>query len=245
MHVIGILTLLVQLGFAAHAIRRGHGWLWIYLIVFVPLIGCLLYTMMVLVPEAGGTRAARRASRAIVTTLDPRRDLRKRIENLDISDTVDNRIALAGELLKHGMVDESIKLYERSLEGIYRTDPHLLLGLATALFEAGDFSRAKEIFDTLLEENPDFKNQDGQLLHARVLEELGQTDQALKEYGALAESYPGAEAKCRYALLLKRLGRTGEARGLFEEILKTAKRVTRHSYRLNKEWITIAKRELA
>lgn len=52
MPVIGILILIIQIGFAAHAIRRGHDQIWIYLIIFVPLIGCLLYTLMVLLPEA-------------------------------------------------------------------------------------------------------------------------------------------------------------------------------------------------
>jgi hypothetical protein len=41
------------------------------------------------------------------------------------------------------------------------------------------------------------------------------------------------------------MGKTSEARALFEDILKDAKIASRHSHRLNKEWVDIAKREVA
>ncbi|MFZ1494186.1 MAG: tetratricopeptide repeat protein [Candidatus Competibacter denitrificans] len=243
MPVIGILILIIQIGFAAHAIRRGHDQIWIYLIIFVPLIGCLLYTLMVLLPEARSSRAVRGVSKAITTTLDPKRDLRKRLDNLDASDTVENRTMLADELIKHGMIDDAIELYQRSLKGIYSTDPYLLLGLAKAFFLAGKFKDSKETLDTLIQKNPEFRTQEGHLLYARSLEELGEIDKAMEEYQALCQYYSGAEAKCRYGLLLKRQGKIAEATQIFEELIRTAKRASKHSNRLNKEWLDIARRE--
>jgi hypothetical protein len=245
MEIAGIFILLIQIGFAVHAIRRGHPLLWVFLIIFLPLLGCILYSVMVLLPEVIQSRTARRGSRALLRTLDPQKELRKRREALEISDTIDNRSALAQEYLKHGMLDEAVSLYESSLTGIYRTDSSLLLGLAKALVESGDFERAREKLETLFQANPEFENQEAHLLYARSLEALGELDRALDEYRALAGYSAGAEAKCRHALLLKRMGRTAEARALFEEILKDAKLATSHSYRLNKEWVDIARREVS
>lgn len=245
MPFLGIVILIIQIGFAAHAIRRGHDQLWIYLIIFVPLIGCILYTVMVVLPEARSSRAVRGVSKAVTTTLDPKRDLRKRVEDLGVSDTTENRVMLAEELVKHGMVDDAVALYQRSLTGIYATDPHLMLGLAKAFFAAGQFKQTQETLDRLSQINPEYRNQDGHLLYARALEELGEIDQAAEEYRALCRYYNGAEAKCRYGLLLKRNGKSAEAVTLFEELLRAAKRASKHSNRLNKDWIAVARRETA
>jgi hypothetical protein len=244
MQTTGILMLLIQIGFAIHAIRRGYPLFWVFLIIFVPLIGCLLYVVMVLLPEAAQSRTARQGSKLFRKALDPGKELRQRREALELSDTVGNRAALAQEYLKQGMLDDAIQLYERSLTGMYRTDSGLLLGLATALVQAGKFERARETLDTLYEANPGYDNSDAHLLYARAFEELGATDRALEEYAALLRAASGAEVKCRYALLLKRVGRDAEAKGLFEEIVRDANRAGPHSYRLNREWVDRAKREL-
>lgn len=245
MPVLGLFILVVQLCFAAHAIRRGHDQIWIYLIIFVPMVGCMLYSLMVLVPEARSSRAVKGVSKAVTTTLDPKRDLRKRLENLDMSDTVENRVMLAEELVKHGMVDDAITLYQRSLTGIYATDPHLMLGLGQAFFAAGRFKDARETLERLIQANPEFRSQEGHLLYARSLEELGDADQATEEYRALCQYYNGAEAKCRYGLFLKRHGKSPEAVQIFEELLRAANRASKHSNRLSREWIALARREIA
>lgn len=240
----GILMLLVQIGFAIHAIKRGYPLFWVFLIVFVPLIGCLLYIVMVLIPEAMQSRTAYQGARALRKALDPGKELRRLREALDISDTVGNRAALAAEYLRQGMLDDAIQLYESSLTGIYRTDPELLSGLAAALVRAQRYDRAKETLDALYAANPDYENSDARLLQARTLEELGETDQALEAYAGLLRTASGAEVKCRYGLLLKRIGRTDEALALFREILKDAKAGTRHSAQLNREWVETAQREM-
>jgi hypothetical protein len=45
------------------------------------------------------------------------------------------------------------------------------------------------------------------LLLARGYEELGATDTAVEEYSRLVRYFPGAEAPCRYAMLLKEISK--------------------------------------
>jgi len=236
--------LLIQIGFAVHAMRRGYSLFWVFLIIFVPLIGCILYVVMVLIPEAMRSRAALQGGKALRKAMDPGKDLRELQEALERSDTVGNRVALAQEYLKRGQYEAAIPLYEAALTGFYRDDPELLLGLTRALCGAGKFERAREALESFRAANPDYSNAEAQLLYARVLEELGDTEPALNEYALLAEKAPSAEIKCRYGRLLKQVGRQAEARSLFEEVVKDAKGATQHSYRLNREWVELARREL-
>lgn len=244
MGITGIIMLAIQIGFAVHAMRRGYPLFWVFLIIFVPLIGCLLYIVMVILPEALQSRAAQQGSKAFMKAIDPGKELRRLKEALEISDTIGNRLALAREYLRQNKLDEAIELFESSLSGMYRTDPDILLGLATALVEAQRFELAKQRLDALFQANPDYDGADARLLYARSLDALDETDQAAAEYAGLLRRSPSAEVKCRYGLLLKRVGNLTEARALFEEVLKGTKGGSQHSNRLNKEWVDMAKREL-
>ncbi|MGZ8218036.1 tetratricopeptide repeat protein [Methylomagnum sp.] len=243
MEITGILMLAIQIGFAVHAMRRGYPLFWVFLIIFVPLIGCLLYIIMVILPEALQSRTARQGSKVFLKAIDPGKELRRLREALEISDTIGNRLALAREYLRQGKLDEAIDLFESSLSGMYRTDPDILIGLATALVEAQRFDRARAALETLFQANPDYDSADARLLYARSLDALDQTDQAAGEYLGLLQRSSSTELKCRYALLLKRTGNLAEAKALFGEVLKDAKGGSQHSNRLNKEWVDMAKRE--
>jgi hypothetical protein len=67
---------------------------------------------------------------------------------------------------------------------------------------------------------------------------------ALRAYAVLSRGAAGEEARCRYALLLKSLGRTGEAYALFDEMLRHARVSSGHYRREEKKWLDIARREL-
>jgi hypothetical protein len=82
------------------------------------------------------------------------------------------------------------------------------------------------------------------LLYARALEELGALEEAEHAYAEVAPAYPGAEARLRYALLLKRRGNLDEARRMFKDLLDGAKLGPAHYRRAQAEWLDLARREL-
>jgi len=93
--------------------------------------------------------------------------------------------------------------------------------------------------------NPEYRSAEGHLFYARCLEMQGNSEAALYEYEALADYYPGQEAKSRYARLLKESGRDDEAKRLFQEICQSVELMPKHARRMQKEWYDFAKRQLA
>ena len=99
--------------------------------------------------------------------------------------------------------------------------------LAIACFEAGKSDRARELLEKLPPSGSQSENDRAALLLARLLEEDGETDRALALYAEVGERMPGAEAQCRQAGLLMKLGRSREALSPLAEAERRAKRMDR------------------
>ena len=235
-----ILSLLIQVSFAVHVIRTGRDTRWIYLIIMAPMIGCLIYFFAEIFPTLGQERAVRKLRNKLSNTIDPGRTLRERAENLKVSNNVENVVRLAEACLGRKLYDKAILLYQDARKGIFQNDPVLMLGLARAYFEQQDYAHAKKTLDDLIATNPDFKSGDGHLLYAKSLEALNEKEAALHEYDALVQYNSAPEAKCRYALLLKKNGNHSKANALFGELLLTARQSPRNFIKSNRHWIDIA-----
>ena len=193
--LIFILTLAVQAGLIVHVIKTGRNTLWIWAIALLPAAGSLAYVVVEILPQAFGGRTARRSRAGMQRMIDPNRDLRRAAAEVEISGNVDARRRLAEELYERGQYAEAATVYQGGLKGIFEHDPTLLLGLARAQFATADFAGARASLERLIQHNPDFKSADGHLLYARTLEAQNALDEAEHEYAAVAQGYPGAEAR--------------------------------------------------
>jgi hypothetical protein len=240
---LALLLVLIDIVLMVHAAKTGRFSPWGYIILMLPGIGALAYAVVELIPEWLNGVQGQKARRHVVNTLDPRRRYRELSDRLATSDTIANRTALAAECLELGLFDEAKMHYEHVLVLPMGDDPQFALGKARAEFGCGQPEGTLSTLDRLRERWPDFQSADAHLLYARALEEIGRTDEALDEYHALAGYFPGAEAKVRYGILLKKAGRSREGRALLQEVLKQFRRAPRYVRKAQAEWLVIAERE--
>jgi hypothetical protein len=245
MPILGVLEVIAQVLCAVHIVRTGRPYYWIYVVVFVPMVGMLVYFFVEVMPDLLGTRTARSAVAGVGRALDPGRAVREAERNLAMAPTTEHKAALAGAYVDAGRLDEAATLYRDSLTGVHANDPALMTGLARAEFARGNFPEVERVLDALREANLHFQSADCHLLYARSLDEQGKTDAAVHEYQALAPYYPGQEARCRYAMLLEKTGNHRESQRLFREICQSVEMSPRHARRLQREWYDIARRALA
>ena len=245
MPALGLLVLLAQIACAVHVVRTGRNYLWIFLIIFVPVLGIAVYLIAEVLPGLAGSRGARQAASGFGRMLDPGRGMREAQRQVAITPTVQNKAVLAEEYLRAGQPEPAAALYRETLTGIHATEPGLMLGLARAQFALGDIAGAHATLAELRRANPGYVSPEAQLLYARSLEESGDLLDAVREYETVAGSYPGQEARCRYAMLLERLGRNDDARRLYEEIRQAIDYGPRQVRRDQREWYEIARRQLA
>jgi hypothetical protein len=239
-----VLSLLIQAALIVHVIKSGRNTLWIWAIALLPMAGPLAYVAVELLPQLFRGTAARRARSGVQRILDPDRGLRRAGAEVAISGNLDARRRLAEELYERGKFDGAIEVYAAGLTGIFEHDPTLLLGKARAEFTNQKFAAARATLERLKLNNPEFKSTEARLLYARTLEAEGALLEAEREYASIAPDYPGAEARLRFGMLLKRLGKAEQARSELGELLDSALLSPPHYRRAQAEWLDLARREL-
>jgi hypothetical protein len=239
-----IISIIVQAALIVHVIKTGRNGLWMMAIGFLPLVGSLAYVVVEILPSLFKGRTARRARAGVSRLVDPDRDLRRAAAEVEVSGNVDARRRLAEELFERGQYVEAIRVYEGGLKGVFEHDPTLLVGMAQAQFAAQDHAAARTTLERLQRQNADFNSVDARLLYARALEATDALPEAETEYAAIAGGYPGAEARLRYGLLLKRRGKLDEARQIFKDLLDAARLGPPHYRKAQAEWLERARREL-
>ena len=236
------LLLIIQITFAIHVFKSGRDQKWIWIIMFAPVLGCLAYYVVEIFPNSREERKVREGIRDIAKSLNPDGELKRRAAELQVSDTVENKTALAEECLAKGMFDEAITLYLSAMSGPFAADPKLLFGLGRAYFYNGNFTDAKCLFERLHGERGDFHRNEVELLLARCYESLGNAAEAERLYEKLKDHYVGFEAKYRYAVMLKRSGHPAQANELFDAVITAGQR-NKNMLADEREWLKLATHE--
>jgi hypothetical protein len=234
------LSLLVQVTCAYHVVRTGRDKYWLFVILFFSLIGCAIYFFVEMLPDLMGGRTGRNLAAGAKKIIDPDRAWREAMTQVEISPTAHNKRVLADACVARGNFADAIALYTETLTGHDAYEPDLLRSRAGARLLAGDHAGALTDLDTLRAHNPDYQSEAAHLIYARALDSSGRDEEALTEYAALVAYSTGEEARCRYALLLKRMGRQAQAQSVFAEILRRARHAPRHYRRIEREWIDAA-----
>ena len=242
---VALVILLLDLTLIYHAAKTGRLQPWAFIILMVPFIGALAYIVVELVPEWFGSPGAQQARKRVANRLDPEKRYRELSDQLANTDTIANRAALAAECQMIARFDEAERHYDHILNLPMGGEPAYALGKAQAQFDRNRPAEALATLDDLQKRWPDFQSAEGHLLYARALAEIGRVDQALEEFHAVAAYFPGAEARVRYGMLLRMVGRTAEARVVFNELLIQMRRAPKYLRDAQAEWLAIAEKQLS
>jgi hypothetical protein len=223
--IVYLAIIAVQVAMIIDVIRNGRNRIWIMALMFLPVASTIAYLVIEVFPRMQHNRHVRQARQAIVEKLDPERELRSARAELDIADTAANRMRMADALADLGRHKEALPLYQRAVGK--RLDVHLAAKLARSLYLNDRPQEALETLDALSEVSAQSDRDRLALLRARVLEELGRDEEALPLFADVSERLPGDEARCRYAALLLKLGKKGQARMVLEDVEHRLKRVNR------------------
>jgi len=246
MHIFGIgLHVLIATFFAIHALRTGREMYWLFVLFAFPLLGSLVYAVVVWLPAARGTRVGRRVQRSALALLNPGRELREAQQALEATPSSGNHLRLADALLADGKAAEAVEHYAKAREGVQADDPEIEVRHAHALLDAGQAEAARDLLQALIQRRPDFRSPSGHLVFAQAVAASGERARAREEFEALIPGFAGLQARARYAELLVEWSEFAEAARLTAESLKLAQRMPRHARDLNADWLRSLKKSAA
>jgi len=235
-----VLNYLVAISCAVHAVRTGRQMYWLMILMMVPALGSIIYIIAEVMPEVAGSRGARQAGQAARRAVDPGRDVRTALHELEVSRTPANLKNAADAFTAIGREDQALELYQEATAGAFGDDPAMLSGRAHAEFAVGDAAAVLISLDALRAAQPNVRAPEEHLLYARAHEALGQIDEAVREYKAVSAYFPGAEALARLALCLENNDRADEANEHWKNIVAGARIAPKFARKIQKRWIDMA-----
>jgi len=238
------LTYFIQLLLIIHVFKTGRDRYWIWLLLFLPLIGGVAYLVVEIIPGFTSSITGQKTRRGVRNLIDPGAGVRSQAAAWEQSPNADNGRRYAEALLAAGRASEAEDILDQALNGFFKTDPALLLLKTRAQFDLEKWEPCLATMEALQQHNPEFRSPEGHLLYARALERCGRLQEAIREYRAVAGYFPGAQARFLLGLALKNAGQDKQAEEEFKSMIQDAKLAPAHFRKSEKHWLDRAAREL-
>ncbi len=229
----------LQIFCAYHAYQRGTLNRWIWLIVFVPVVGSIIY----LFSEVFSGSRVRGPKVDIGAIINPGIHIKRLEDNLRFTDTFANRIKLADAYLAAGQTDKAVELYEASLTGTFADNEHALSQLLVAFYNQERYADVIAVAEKI-RTSQKFAKSKAHLLYAMALENTGKTEAAETEFKAMKGRYSCFEQRYQYGMFLKRAGRDDDARRIFTDMLDEVPHLGSVEKQSGRVWFAKAKDEL-
>jgi hypothetical protein len=225
---------LIALFFAVHAMRSGQQMYWLFVLFSFPLLGSIVYFLVIYLPNSRLDHGARKVVAAAAKTLDPTRELREARAAFDYTPTAQNQMRLAGALLDSGQAVDAAQNYDACLKGPFASDLEIRLGAARAYFACERFNETITHLEFIRRTNPDFRADQVSLLLARALGGASRTIEARAEFEAAVARFGSFESRAEYAIWAATAGDTATTARPRTELDSAMARWNRHTRELNK-----------
>ncbi|NKI33387.1 PLDc N-terminal domain-containing protein [Croceivirga thetidis] len=219
-----------------HCYTNRNNYYWIFAIIFLPVIGSLLYLFM----NVFKRRDLEKAQDELVKTLNPTKKIKDLQKKLSFSETFENRVALADAYMENANYDEAIALYSEALKDMFANDYYVLSRLQEAYFKVSNFEKVLEISEQI-KTNPSFKKSSANLIYAKILEKEGAYSEAEEQFRLFDAPYNYYAQRLELAQFLLRRDKKEDAEQVLQEIETEAQNMSRENYRNNKQTIKAAR----
>jgi len=214
---------------------------WIYLLIFLPGIGAIIYIIREILPGLGGSRV----NSSNVKSFFPSGRIKELERNLKIADTDTNKLRLAEEHARQQNFEKAMELTNSCLKGIYANNAGMMLDMGRYAFGAGRYAESLAWLDKALKEKQNrFDKPEDELLYAKTLHQSGDIARAETAYKQIIRVHHSMEGRYHYGLLLKENGRNEEAKTQFRTVLDERNLHPKHVRRRNAKWVNASRKAL-
>ncbi|WP_055442825.1 TRAFs-binding domain-containing protein [Lacinutrix himadriensis] len=207
-----------------HLIKNRNEYYWIFLIIFLPFIGCVIY----LITQVYNKRDAEKVTNELVTLINPTKKIKDLEKKLEFSETFQNKINLADAYLENKEYQKAISHYELALDSDYKNDFYVIKNLITAYYNLNDFNQVVH-YSEKIKEHPEFKKSKAQFVYGLALEKSGRIEEAESQLRAIDNRYSNYEERFILAKFLIAINKTEEAKEILNEMYIESQHMTKRN----------------
>lgn len=230
------ISLIIQIALVIHAIRNQKQIFWIFLLIFIPLIGSIAYVFAELIPDLRNSGSLRRGGSQLGKIMAPGRQTRELESLYEITPTIENMRNLADEYRRLGRHDQAIDLYQRCMNSPQGGDSYTRGNLAWAYLDAGRYEEALGEVQKLESEVQPDREAEYLLLHGKVLEQLNESEQAGEYFRRAADRGADLQYLFEYGDFLLRFNSRDKAMECFRELESKFQRLPGYAKNMNRRW---------
>lgn len=214
--------LLILQGFCIyHAYTNKANWRWYLLILFLPLIGCLIYLYVHFVNKQN----INTVSKGVKSVINTSYELEQLEKQMDFSDTIQNKTLVADKYVELERYTEAIDLYESCLEGFNHSDPKIIKKLVQTYYLNENYERSA-FYGNKVKEDKYFLKSENAICYAWSLFYLGQQQQAEDLFAKMDIEFTNYVHRMEYAKFLNESDRNAEALSKLEEVMAEFEHMT-------------------
>ncbi len=205
-----IVIIALQLITLVHAVKNGRTSPWIYLILFLPIIGSLAYIYIEILSQQ--RMFSLEGLTAFIDKLltRPAQKIARLEKELSFIDTITTRENLAKAYFEAGNMVKAIEYYNSCLNNLPANDLPIRNTLVKLYIKTKQYSQGLAEISVIQKQRLGKLTSDEQFCLAQIQENLGNYKEALESYSQAVNDYHSLEINYRYLLLLTRQNKLAE-----------------------------------
>lgn len=205
-----------------HLFKNRNNYYWIFAIVFLPVIGCVVY----LVTQVYNKRDAEKIQENITTIVNPTKRVSDLERRLQFIETYENRVNLGDEYFRIDDYSNAIVNYEKALEDKTQNDFHVQKQLILSKYHKDEFHEVVSESEKL-RGNPEFKKAQLQFPYGMSLEQLGRVEEAELQLKEIDKPYSNYNERLALIQFLMRHQKETEAKEIIDEVYTEIQNMTK------------------
>lgn len=223
--------ILILQGFCLyHAYKNNSEQKWYWLIVFFPVIGCLIY----LYHHFYNRKNINDIAEVVNEVVNNNFRLEKLEKEYEFNDSITNAVNLADEYVRAERYEDAIKLYQECLEGYMEDDPHLMMKLLQAQYLNKNYKETVKLGKKLSSEK-EFQNAMERVAYAWALHHNEKTEKAEKQFQDMDQRFVNYKNRMEYGKFLIENDRKEDANKKLEELIEEFNHMERHEKKIKRK----------
>lgn len=210
-----------------HLFKNKNSYYWIFAIVFLPLVGCVIY----LLTQVFTKRDTEKIQENITTIIDPSKKVRMLEQKLEFTETYQNTINLADAYLASHSYTKAIVLYKKALEDKTQNGFYAKSQLIKAYYFNKDYDEVIGLSESV-QTDKEFEKSDIPFLYGMSLAEKDRTAEAETQLKMIDRPYCNYNERLAFAKFLLSIDKTNEAKALLEELHGEMQNMTKMNLRI-------------